>query len=425
MELVRNEYGLALQLKEGKLEIRVIDESIIRVIYYLHGNVPETEEMIVNYTSKPFSAWEYCETADGVQVTTKKVLAEFSYATESITLYDSNKETVILQEKPIDSRKITKNANQEEEVHSVEQVFVSPDSEVICGLGQQQDQAMNYKGRFVHLNQYNIINAVPFMISNQGYGILWNNSSLTEVNRDKELFPMRFNPYTKTWSETFIPDEDGEYVFIIEKLNKNNGLEKVEVTIDDKPIIYRETLWHPNYYSGTMQMEKGKSYEILANCTVHLYFQRPSMKACTSMWSEVANCIDYYLIYGPEADSIVGGYRKLTGQVPMFGKWAFGFWQSKETYETAEELLAVVNEYRKKNHPLDNIVQDWNYWRGYGWNALTVSPEYTNDMASMIKKLHELNVHFMITIWPNFDDNKYNNPYKDFKEEDFCWMTRC
>ena len=38
--------------------------------------------------------------------------------------------------------------------------------------------------------------------------------------------------------------------------------------------------------------------------------------------SEVADVIDYYFLYGPDFDKIIASYRELTGQAPMFGKWA-------------------------------------------------------------------------------------------------------
>jgi alpha-D-xyloside xylohydrolase len=84
----------------------------------------------------------------------------------------------------------------------------------------------------------------------------------------------------------------------------------------------------------------------------------------TSLWSDVASNLDYYFIYGKNMDSVVAGYRNLTGQAPMYGKWAYGYWQSKEHYEDRDELLSVVHEYRKRQIPIDNIIQDWDYWDG-------------------------------------------------------------
>ncbi len=86
--------------------------------------------------------------------------------------------------------------------------------------------------------------------------------------------------------------------------------------------------------------------------------------AATSLWSEVADNIDYYFFFGPSLDQVIAGYRQLTGQAPMYGKWAFGYWQSKEHYASRDELLAVSQEFRDRKIPIDSLVQDWQYWGG-------------------------------------------------------------
>jgi len=63
--------------------------------------------------------------------------------------------------------------------------------------------------------------------------------------------------------------------------------------------------------------------------------------------SEVADAIDYYFFYGPDLDKVVADYRELTGAAPMFGKWAYGFWQCKNRYRSQEEILGVAHKYRE------------------------------------------------------------------------------
>jgi len=122
------------------------------------------------------------------------------------------------------------------------------------------------------------------------------------------------------------------------------------------------------------------------------------------LWSEVADCINYYFIYGPEFDDLIGGYRELTGKAPMFGKWAFGYVQSKERYKTQEELLGVVKKYRDLQIPLDIIVQDWQYWKGKQWGQKSFNKDQFPDPEKMIETVHDkYNVHIMISIWPRMD----------------------
>ncbi len=125
-----------------------------------------------------------------------------------------------------------------------------------------------------------------------------------------------------------------------------------------------------------------------------------------SIWSEVADGTDYYFIYGPDLDDVISGCRDLTGHAPMFGRWAYGYWQCKERYKSFDELVEVVTEYRKRGIPIDNIVQDWMYWGDLGWNALEFDqsgPAFMNP-AERIKEIHDLDAHLMISIWPNMTD---------------------
>src|SRR5271157_2101053 len=117
------------------------------------------------------------------------------------------------------------------------------------------------------------------------------------------------------------------------------------------------------------------------------------------MSSEVADAMDYYFIYGPEFDSIIAAYRELTGRAPMFGKWAYGYWQCKNRYASQQELLDIAGKYRSLQIPLDNIVQDWFWWNVMGepvWNKNYPDP------AGLVKDLHNENVHLMVSVWPFF-----------------------
>ena len=120
----------------------------------------------------------------------------------------------------------------------------------------------------------------------------------------------------------------------------------------------------------------------------------------TSFWSEVADNVDYYFFFGPMIDQAIAGYRQLTGQAPMYGKWAYGYWQSKEHYATRDELLGIAQEYRKRRIPIDNIVQDWNYWGGNDmWGGMFFNETTYPRPKEMIDLLHQQNFHLMISIW--------------------------
>src|SRR5690349_4870347 len=116
--------------------------------------------------------------------------------------------------------------------------------------------------------------------------------------------------------------------------------------------------------------------------------------------SEVADVLDYYFLYGPEFDRIIAGYRELTGAAPLFGKWAYGFWQCKNKYNTQEELLGVAHKYRTLHIPVDNIVQDWFWW--YTMGEPVFDKARYPDPPGMVGDLHKNNFHLMISVWPYF-----------------------
>ena len=119
--------------------------------------------------------------------------------------------------------------------------------------------------------------------------------------------------------------------------------------------------------------------------------------------SEAGQGIDYYFMYGGSADGVIALTRQLTGDVPMFPLWTYGFWQSKERYKTAQETESIVDQYRALQVPLDGIIQDWQYWgSNYLWNAMDFLSEDFANGKQMIQNVHKKHAHFMISIWASF-----------------------
>src|SRR5215203_353209 len=126
-------------------------------------------------------------------------------------------------------------------------------------------------------------------------------------------------------------------------------------------------------------------------------------KEGTSFKSDVGDCIDYYFMYGGNADAFIGNMRELTGQAPMMPLWTFGYIQSKERYKSQEELLDVVKKYRELKVPLDGIIQDWQYWgSNYLWNAMDFLNDEFPRPQKMVNDAHDLHAHLTISIWNSF-----------------------
>ena len=119
--------------------------------------------------------------------------------------------------------------------------------------------------------------------------------------------------------------------------------------------------------------------------------------------SEAGQGVDYYFMYGGSTDGVIAQMRHLTGDVPMFPLWTYGYWQSKERYKTARETEGIVDQYRELNVPLDGIIQDWQYWgSNYLWNAMDFLAEDFASGKQLIENVHKKNAHFMISIWASF-----------------------
>jgi alpha-D-xyloside xylohydrolase len=132
----------------------------------------------------------------------------------------------------------------------------------------------------------------------------------------------------------------------------------------------------------------------------------------TKFASQVGEGVDYYFMQGANTDDVIADFRSITGEVPMFPLWTYGFWQSRERYKNQDELVDVVKKFRELNVPLDGIIQDWQYWgNNYLWNAMEFLNPGFNDPQKMVNDVHGMNAHMIISIWSSFGPNT-----KQFKE---------
>ena len=121
----------------------------------------------------------------------------------------------------------------------------------------------------------------------------------------------------------------------------------------------------------------------------------------TYLWSDMGDNLDYYFVHGNNMDEIISGYRDLTGKAPMYCKQAYGYWQSKEHYDTQEELMTVARKYRKLKMPIDNMIQDWDYWNGAdNWSGMFFDKTLFPKPKEMCDELHDMHYKIIISIWP-------------------------
>lgn len=139
-----------------------------------------------------------------------------------------------------------------------------------------------------------------------------------------------------------------------------------------------------------------------------------------SFRSDVGDQIDYYFLAAETMDGVIREYRDLTGQAPLYGKWAYGYWQSKEHYDNRDELMSVARKYRRLQIPIDNMIQDWDYWNGpENWGSMSFDSTLFPEPKAMIDSLHAMNYHLMISIWPAMGPN--TKIYKDMLQKGYLY----
>ena len=157
-------------------------------------------------------------------------------------------------------------------------------------------------------------------------------------------------------------------------------------------------LYQQNLKVAVPVLMSTRGYGIFLDCTSLVTFHDDAFGSY--LWGDVDDELDYYVMLGPSFDEILAEFRALTGQAPMLPRWAFGYVQSKERYESQAALLEVAREYRRRGLPLDCIVLDWKSWTGHAWGQKSLDPVRFPDPLGMTRELHALGVRLMVSIWP-------------------------
>lgn len=204
----------------------------------------------------------------------------------------------------------------------------------------------------------------------------------------------------------------------------------MKIYIDGKLVVPERwrTAWNPNSYKFEAAVQKGKKTPIriewqpdgdVSYCGLRVAAPRSEAeKNQLSIWSEMSPDMDCYFIAGKNMDEVISGYRTLTGKAPVYPKWVLGFWQSRERYQSSMDIEENMKKFRDLKIPVDNIVQDWNYWKLDSWGSHEFeAARYPNPQA-MLDSVHALHGRFMISVWPKFYDT-----VKNYKELDAKgWM---
>ncbi|MBN1398260.1 MAG: DUF4968 domain-containing protein [Bacteroidetes bacterium] len=473
--------GIFLVLKKRSdsdvqwLKVQVCSESIIRVIASPVRSFSNHPSLIVEKKVWEPVDWTVKETGRWIILSTAKLAVRINSKTGAISFFSANGKPV-LEEEDSGGKIITSAEVMGEKAFHIQQVFKSAEDEAFYGLGGHQNSIMNYKGHDVDLWQHNMVAVVPFLVSSRNYGILWDNNSRTKFGDIREYEPISSLKLTSDdcaegcLTAEYYRDSNFDTVFAVRNEQRiehefidvndsfpegflqnaaavrwsgkiqchKSGIHKfrlyssgyIKMWLDGKLVVdgWRQN-WNPWTHFAKLDMKSGSKYDIKIEWIhsggyIGLKCLEPDNKDYVnrlSLYSEVADQIDYYFVNGDNPDEVIHGYRKITGKAPMMPKWAMGFWQSREHYNSQSDIISTVEEYRKRRIPLDNIVQDWFYWKEDKWGDSEFDSTRYPDPKGMIKKLHnDLNTKIMISVWPKFyAGSKY---YDLFKENGWLYM---
>ena len=309
----QNSTGVNIRLARGTLRVQPCMPNVARITYYTGSTIPDRSSAFLSATVCKSTSFTLQGDPKAVIIHMPDLMVKVD-RTSGAVRFETIDGIELLRESDFPQpRQIKPVVTNGEPTNRASVWFALTPEERFYGLGQHQNGLLNQRNLELELSQDNTNISIPFFLSSKGYGVLWNNASVTRWNN-------RFQPV----------------------LNVS---------------------------------------------------------------SNVADAIDYFFVNGPNFDRIIADYRKLTGDVPLFPLWAYGYWQSKLAYGSQQELLGIAEKYRSLHIPLDNIVLD------EGWETVLGSHTFNDqfpDPHAMVQKLHDENVHIMVSIWPVYQPGSAN-----------------
>ncbi len=456
-----NKNTVVVPCESSVVRLQVVSPEIVRVSVSPDGHFSDRPSLVV-LPQKNASDYQLSKEDTKVVLSTSALTVEVSKADGSVNFFKADGTPLAL-----DGRSAFEPIEVEgKKAWSTTVSYASTEDEAFYGLGQHQAGEFNHKGLREELYQYNTKISVPLVVSNKGYGMLFDAYSLSRwgsaqpyrqlgeifdldltgtyrpkegaplVQKEDSLFyenewALKNLPQvplmgaTVTYEGTITAPQTGDYHFI----QYYAGFQST--VVDGVEVMSRRwrPAWNPNSYKFTVHLEAGKptplkiewepdgdvSYIGLRVAPL----ETPEQESRLTFWSEFEPQADYYFIAGDNYDGVIKGYRQLTGKAQVMPKWALGFWQSRERYSTQEDLVETLAEMRRRHIPVDNIVQDWQYWPEDQWGSHEFEASRYPDPEKMLDDVHAMHGRFMISVWPKFYTNTEH--YKELKAAGYAY----
>lgn len=453
--------SLILPVANGWLRLQVRSASMIRVQFAQERSFFDRSSlMLVEPTATPV-AFTVQVDETSARLTTSQIEARIDPRTGAVAFFTAGGEPILAERAT--GRSLEPATVQGEITQHVRQQWEASADESLHGLGQHQLGLVDIKDYDLELWQHNGTVVVPFLVSSRGYGILWDNTSYSRFGDLREFTPIPAKTVTDAdgatgaftvsyfgdatfrqalfrhratdinvklppdgdkaapntvlhpglppkgavgvrWEGSFAAPTAGTYAF---QTFSSNG---AKLWIDDRLVV--DNWWHdwlPYPKQVRVALKPGQHRLRLEWTRDHdgnvmrLRWKTPVTDRPVTLWSEVGDGVDYTFVYGPQLDRVVAGYRQLTGRATLMPVWTLGLWQSRQRYETQQQSLDVLAEFRKRGIAIDTIVQDWFYWRKAEWGSHAFDPDRFPNPQAWVDAIHnQYHARVMISVWGKF-----------------------
>ena len=404
-------------MRDGKLILKPLDDNALRVKFQTQNVQPLPDWIYVDNGKQPkLRVKDY---ANIIVVTLPRMSAKIDKTTAQISFYDIDGRLILNE---LD-RYVIDDSVQDRATFNVTETFDSPADEHLYGLGQFQDGYLDVRGLPRRLTQVNTQISIPFVLSSKGYGLLWNNYGLTNFNIPADSIVLtkknteseavevdvtttegtrRERRENNRFEATLEIGESGRYALLLDvgqTMARRHNLQ-----IDSLTVMEMRNLWLPPTASTIVELERGRhtiSAELTGNDRPVLYYELVTNS--TTYNSPVADGIDYTVFAG-SPDEVIAAYRTATGPAPLMPRWALGYIHCRERFRSQSEIISTAREFRRRAIPMDVIVQDWQYWGRYGWNAMQFDEKFYPNPRRLVDNLHSIGARLMISVWSKIDE---------------------
>ncbi len=472
------ENGVIIKPREGEtktLRIQFVTEDIVRISSTPAEQIHLPQSIMVVAEPENVS-FDLKDAAGILKITTGAMTVEANTADGQLKIKDKAGKVKLVTANSGVFSPVTRDPSPVKEGSvAISQTFLRNQNEAFYGLGQHQNGQVNLADENVYLTTHNLAISIPYLISSNNYGVLWDNNAESWYGKTSPASPLsqdlnvydaegnkggltaRYFDGDKLLFEQVLDDMNYQFLAnnsvrefpmptetegaknlrvewegsiearesgVHELLMYSSGYAKLYVNNELKLDRWRMN-WNPWFHNVKVNMQEGERLPFKLSWIpqggyMRILHHAPSPETqgkYFSFSSETAKGIDYYVVLGEDKDELIAGYRHLTGKSVMLPRWAYGFWQSRERYKSSDELLNALKKYRELEIPIDNIVLDWSYWPVDAWGSHDFDEKYFPDPKGLVDKVHALNAQIMISVWPKFYPTTDN--YKALNEKGY------